>query len=303
MADEKPEEERADADAGTKLDKILAGLDSMSGRMDALERRMDADEEEGRKDRARRDAAEEKPEEEGRDDKAKGKRKDADEPPPVEEEDKPVAADLKKKRKDAEHGEDCGCADCEGKRADARKDADDKSHDESEAAAARADAAQARADLNEMRERMRVLERAMPKQRTDADFHEIAEAQSRFDSVYQALGIGPAPMPMSGEDTESYKLRINTKLKAYSPAWKDVNLYSIAGDAAALAICDRQIFEAATEAAQKPVDLEPGELREIKNRDATGRIISTFVGRGSFVTGLKGRARRVAGIRNDSARV
>lgn len=87
-ADEKKEQERMDAEAGEKLDKVLSCLDSVSARMDAYDQRQqdrrDAEEDERRaagdkeqvaKDKARRDADEKREFEE----RAEKDKKDAEE--------------------------------------------------------------------------------------------------------------------------------------------------------------------------------------------------------------------------------
>jgi hypothetical protein len=302
MADEKEKLEGRDDGAGVKLDRLLAGLDSINSRMDGFEKRLDAAECE-RADAARKDGARKDAEPgDGKDDPkekdktlaegAKDARKDAEGPDNEREKDEPMptAADKGGKRKDA-----------------ARKDAEaagEKEHEETEAEAARKDAARS-AELNELRATIAKqqaaladLTRAMPKPRTDADYHAMAEEQARKDSVYMALGLGPAPIPRSGETVVDYKLRTNTKLKTYSPAWKDANLYAVAADGQALEIADRQIHDHALAAAKAPTDLQHGELREVRRTDETGRIIKEFVGKGTFIGGMKPRSRRVGRFNN-----
>jgi hypothetical protein len=65
------------------------------------------------------------------------------------------------------------------------------------------------------------------------------------------------------------------KLQEHSPDFKGVDLSAIA-DAQLLNIAEKQIYADAQSAASLSVG--PGQLREIKRADATGRMISTFEG-------------------------
>lgn len=302
---EKKTEERGDADAGMKLDKLLSAIDgmcekvdSLHGRMDSAEKRMDSmehmrkdasEKEEEKREDKRKDAAEDVKEEKSEqvDSKKDAKRKDADEEEREEKEAEPEETAADRKRKDMKRKDEDGE---EAEKEAAKKDSRERGDSVTISAK----------DLNDLRTRLRDLETAKPKPRTDADFHAITEQQARYDSVFQALGQGPAPLPMSGEDVTAYKLRCASKLKAYSPRWKDSNLYTVGADSAALEIADRQILEDAVEASRAPVDLEPGELREIVRQDATGRRITEFVGKGTFIGGMKAQGRRVERIRNSN---
>jgi hypothetical protein len=293
---ERDDAARMDADAGTKLDKILSGLDSACARMDAMEKRMDS--------RERKDAdasAETEEEVKAKADKA---RKDAEAAEGETEDEKKARMEREDKaRKDKERKDAEGPA-AEREEGDPMPTAADKRKDAERAKEmeeVKADSAALRADLNALRGAIRDLKTLVPKQRSDADYHDVTAAQARFDSVCRGLGLGPAPIPMPSEDVAAYKLRVHSgTLKKFSPRWKDANLYTIAADSAAFGIADDQIYNDAVQAMRVPTDLEAGTLREIVAADATGRRISTFVGGAghTFIGEMKGRRRRVGRIRN-----
>jgi 8-oxo-dGTP pyrophosphatase MutT (NUDIX family) len=264
-ADEKVEAERADraradAEAGTKLDKILGAMDSLCGRMDAMEA----------KDKARADAEAEE-EEKAKADAAAKKDGEGDEPEDAEK----VAAD--KAKKDAEEEE-----------AEAKAKADAEAEEEEKADAARAD--------SELQRRIADVERRLPKALTDADYHAIAERQAKADTIYQAFG-DRAPRPLDGEDLNLYRRRLTNGLKAHSTHWSGVNLAAIQDDAA-FDVIEASVYADAMTAAHSPAEVEPGSLREIVNADVTGRRISTFAGQPrDWMGSHTGSRRQLTGIR------
>lgn len=260
---------KADADAGTKLDKCLSAIDSalnkmdsFSKRMDAFEKKMDSDEDEKpvKKDsesdddfKKRSDAFEE----------AKAK-KDAD----------MIAAD--KAKKDSEEAEAKKKADAEEE--EAKKKAD---------SASASDAA--------IRKEIDDVKRLLPKQLTDEDRGEFSKAQARADEVYMQFSK-KAPYPMTGETPLAYRKRLVGNLKEHSPDWKDVDILAIA-DSVTFAIAEKAILAGAAHAALHPADLKDDELREIVRVDSgTGTRVIEFRGRQSFVTALKSPARYVKAI-------
>ena len=259
--DVKDDAARADAEAGEKLDKILACVDSLIKRMDSLEdmekaKKADAedDKDEAKADKDSKAEAKEDAEEEA---KADGDMEDGKMPGEAKE----VAAD---KRKDAE---------------------DDKD--------AKADAQSER--IAGLEAALEKISKKIPKQMTDAELNEMSSVQAQADAVFQAFGDS-APRPQTGEDLAGYRRRLVTKLKEHSPAWKDTNVAAIF-DANAFATIEKQVYADALSAAQRPADLEPGALREIKTRDTTGREISSFVGEPSaWMAGFTGHRRRLVGI-------
>lgn len=139
---------KADADAGEKLDKVLACMDSVSKRMDAFE------------DKFKKGDGEE-------DDTAK------------------IAAD--KAKKDAEEEEEKKKADA-AKRKDEPGDNEDMAERIKAKEKEKADAAAAKADSESIRKRIDDVERMLPKHITDADYASMADAQARYDGVFSLFG-------------------------------------------------------------------------------------------------------------------
>jgi hypothetical protein len=288
MADEeKAAAARGDADAGEKLDKLLSHLDSFTQRMDAFHSRMDAFESEAKArkdaeemaDKARKDAAEK--EEEAKKDGTGC----------AEGDPKGVAADKSKKDSEADDEEMEKRKEREMK-ADAKKDSEREKPGEEvkkDAAATSADAA----ELAALRSRLAALEkltRAVP----EDDRAKFADLQARADSVYMGLG-SRAPAPMVGETVAAYDLRLTKGVQKHSQRWNKLDLAKLPGDA--LGIAREQIFVDADIAARSPDDVAYGTLREINRVDpATGQRMTTFVGRGTFIGGMKQPVRRVTNI-------
>lgn len=258
------EEKMADADAGEKLDKILSHLDSLGKRMDAMEakdaKKDASEEEEPMADAEDKEEYEDASEYEDAecDEEAKDDASEEEE----EGEPKRVAAD---KRKKADEDEDMPMAD---KKKDAKAD--------SELSVA---------------DRIARVERMIPKQISDADYAKMADAQAKADAVYMAFGDS-APRPLQGESLGSYRRRLASGLKAHSPSLKDVNLMKIT-DKAAYDFMEQTIFADALNAAMKPTDLPEGQLREIREKDVTGRVISRFVGEPRAWMGTHSARRRL----------
>lgn len=247
----KDDASRKDADAGTELDKKLSHvLDAVTSCMDAVTgigKRMDAWEEKAKEDSAKKDAAK----------KDAAKKDEGD-----DEEAKKAEAD--KAKKDA--------AEEEEKKADkAKKDAAKKDEEE----AAKADSA--------LDQRLNAVERAVKdvgskiQAISDDDHHLLAEAWSRADDVFSALGK-PTPRAMPGETSAQYRRRTVKLLKEHSPHWKAVDANSTAfADDATFAIAEKQILEEAMQAARNPSNVEAGKLRMIE-RKRDGHTIREFVG-------------------------
>ena len=267
MAEEMKKEEHADADAGTTLDKVLSALDSMNKRMDALEgKKADAEESEEHADAEEMCDADED-EDEARD--------DADE----EYDDSEEMADADEDDEEMEEFED------EPKHVAADK--------------RRKDAEKAKADSAEIRKAIKRVEAMIPKQLSDADYAAMADAQAKADTVYMAFGDS-APRPLNGEDLLAYRRRLAKGLQKHSPKVKEINLSSIQ-DPTAFGVLEDMVYSDAMAAALAPADLPQGQLREIKSRDTTGRVISQFVGQPrSWMGGHTGNRRRIVGFRQNN---
>jgi len=116
----------------------------------------------------------------------------------------------------------------------------------------------------------------LPIERSDAGRHAAARFQSRADAVFQAFGDSAARY-MAGESLTAYRQRLLSKLKKHSKAWAKADLYRLR-DPAALAIAESQIFADAAEYARSPASVPEGVVREVKERDQSGREIIRFYG-------------------------
>ncbi|MDM4468340.1 NUDIX hydrolase [Klebsiella michiganensis] len=193
------------------------------------------------------------------------------------------AADLKAKA-DAEEAAKKEKADAEAKEAEeakAKADAEEKAAKEKADAEAKekADAEEAekmakeKADSQILQE-IAELRSRIPTELSDEERNEVAEAQVKADSVFSSFGKR-APIPLSGEKPMAYRRRLMIQLQEHSPDYKAVDLSAIA-DSQLLSTAEKHIYADAQKAASLSVG--PGQLREIKRADATGRQISTFEG-------------------------
>ncbi len=277
-AEEMAADKKADADAGEKLDKVLAHLDSVASMCDSMNARMDSFEEEMEK---------------GKD----SSKKDADESDFEDGKAEEVAAD--KAKKDAEEEGDKSKDKKAYKDYKAKKDEDEMMADRAKKDAEE-EVAKAKADSADLRKKIADLESRIPKQLSDDDFTKMADAQARADSVANAFGK-KAPRPLDGENLERYRRRLANGFKAHSTTWGKIDLNKI-NDAGAFEIAEGQIYDDAMVAARNPVDLEDNVLREIHYDDpATNRRTTKFVGRRTFIHGMKSPVRHIGGF-NTTAR-
>ena len=178
----------------------------------------------------------------------------------------------------------------------AKKDADEEEKKEKEKEKADADA-KVKADNDEaVRKAIADLQAKMPKAITDEDYHKMADAQGKADSVFNKFGAR-APRPLEGEDLVGYRRRLSSTLKQHSPVWKDIDLTKIADDAA-FAIAETQIYADADAAALNPSDLPAGALREVHRvNPATGGKTIEFYGANTFIAGLTRPGRLVRSLK------
>lgn len=287
---------RNDADAGQKLDKILACFDSMSNRLDAIEMadkaRKDAEEEtkkafadKARVDRARIDAEER--EQFKRDDAEHCAKDDADEEEAKKKfmeggDNEEVAADkARKDRKDAMK---------------ARKDAAEEEGKKKVEEEARADAQKGLptlAEFNALKQQLASVI-ALHAPVSEDDRQAFAAAQARADSVYMGLSKR-APQAMTGESLSAYNLRLTRGVQAHSSKWAKTELHRLPADV--MTTIQDEIYADAQIAARNPIDMQPGTLREIRHEDpSTGQRSTTFVGPDTFIMSMKRPSRRVVSI-------
>jgi hypothetical protein len=272
MADENEEKKEdtavADASAGTQLDKILSHVDALHSRLDAMDKR-DSEREKRLADaeetiryfgkgetKPKGDAEEEKKEDEAKPDEATAA-DGADDPEKLEE----------KKREEKQE-------DAEGEKKEFRTHEMTKKDKKD---AEKADALQTKAELAELRQAYSRLERSIPRDLTDGEYHELAQAQARADAIFHALG-GQAPLPLRGEKSDSYRRRITALLKEHSSKYKDVNVSAIS-DAALYSAVEETVYADAMAFASSPATAAAGTLRAITDsRSSPGHTITTYVG-------------------------
>jgi len=104
----------------------------------------------------------------------------------------------------------------------------------------------------------------------------IAAAHNRADALMQRLGT-PTPAPAPGETAERYRQRLLARLQPHTTlAGAALPIGSMSG--AVLDQIEGKIYADAQAAARNPQNIRPGELRAVRERDQSGRLITTYVG-------------------------
>jgi hypothetical protein len=115
--------------------------------------------------------------------------------------------------------------------------------------------------------------------------HAIADCQARADTAYNELGKR-APAPWPGERLTQYRKRILQPLKAHSKTWSDVDLATQSGKN--LDVIEKQIYADAIAYADSNDAVRGDEMRVVSKTDESGRRITEFRGRHSFINQFKG---------------
>jgi hypothetical protein len=103
----------------------------------------------------------------------------------------------------------------------------------------------------------------------------LAAIQSDADRASTAWGKS-APHPWDGERITAYRLRVAREHQSHSPAWRDVDLSTLSGQALRNAVA--QIF-ADSIAASSSSESYGETLREVRRRDPdTGHLIKEYYG-------------------------
>lgn len=132
----------------------------------------------------------------------------------------------------------------------------------------------------------------------EAEAEQIADAQSRADAAYSALGKR-CPPNLPGERLSQYLPRILKPLKQYSKTWRDVTIENFSGKH--LDRIERDIIaDAQTYADSAEYCPKGDELVPVQKRDDSGRMITTFRGRSSFINQFRAPA-HVATIQDPRA--
>ena len=318
-----------------RLDSMFQGL---HGRMDAMEKRLDAhrrkddddDDRRGRKDARRRkddddddrrrkdargrrgddddDRRDDDDDDDRRDDDDDDDRKDARHRGRKDDDDDDDRKDSRRRGRKDDDDDDRRRKDARGHRKDDddddRKDAEEGDEPEEPEPVA-ADKRRGRkdddrrgrkdsSDLNALRRRLDAMEGRLPAQRSDDERAALADVQARADSVYAAHGKS-APRPLDGEDLNGYRRRLAKQLQEHSPTWKATKLTAL--DDAAFSVAEKQVYDEALAAARNPLPGGEG-CYPVVSKDATGRQITTFYGRPSWMRRFGATRRRVSGFSN-----
>jgi hypothetical protein len=160
-------------------------------------------------------------------------------------------------------------ADCEQTAAFHRKREDQQLH--------RHDGEAGMSDNATMRRQIDALQtqiRALQSPKTESERDALMKAQHRADSVTALFGQA-ASHPSAGESSVSYRKRIAASLQQYSPDLKNARLD--AADLPTLTALEDRIYTDAVSAARGG-NIPAGQLREIKERDASGRMVTRSYG-------------------------
>ena len=100
--------------------------------------------------------------------------------------------------------------------------------------------------------------------------------RAQADGAYRAAVGAPPPGHLPGESVASYRIRLASGLKGFSPTYgkmstRDLDQMRRSG---ALHLAEETIYREANEAARRPT----GPLREVQEPDRTGRPILRFYG-------------------------
>lgn len=250
MADEAKKEEEVKADAARadaekrmdeKFDMLMKGIDAVADSLKQAHARMDAFE--------------------------GGGEPDGDEAPVAEADaggEEPVNIEIEEDAVDPNM--DPEASEPEPLAADSRRDSRRRSD-------ARVDSLQKQ--LEEQRRTIEALSRLVRQPIPDAHRAELAQIQSRADSVLIQMGKRAEP-PLVGESPGQYRRRMASVLQPHSRQWKGVRLDALQDEA--FTIAENQIFADAVVAARSPSDLERGSIRAVRRTMESGHIETTFVG-------------------------
>jgi hypothetical protein len=129
------------------------------------------------------------------------------------------------------------------------------------------------AALRQQIDALQVKIRALQSPVSETERDALRVAQYRCDSVTALLGMGVSP-PGFGETSLAYRRRAAAALQFHSPDLKNTRLDSV--DSPTLAALEDRIYNDAVSAARGRDT--PGRLHEVKERDASGRLITRYTG-------------------------
>ena len=132
------------------------------------------------------------------------------------------------------------------------------------------DSATLRRQIDALQRQLQALQTPMSTAERDA----LAGAQHRADSMAAQLGMGVSP-PRLGESSLEYRRRTAASFQHHSPALKNARLDS--ADSATLGAAEDRIYADAVSAARNG-SVGRGQLREVQERDESGRLIRKYYG-------------------------
>ena len=114
--------------------------------------------------------------------------------------------------------------------------------------------------------------------RDQAEQQEFKAIQYHADSVLREFGKTAAKHiePRGTESAHAYRIRVAQTLAGETKKYRHTEI-SPTIDPASLAEVEAQIYADAFKQSRHPLDLKPGEFREIKKVDNAGRVVSEFV--------------------------
>ena len=137
---------------------------------------------------------------------------------------------------------------------------------------------------DELDAKERLLNRAMREQGplSERDRAMMSEIQAKHDSVQAGLGK-QAPAPLPGENARMYRARMLNDLRKYHPSFQNADFGK--EDMALMDAVEPQLIAAARQEAKRPtLDLpEDGALRKVVRTDESGRKVTEFFGKSTFV--------------------
>ena len=123
----------------------------------------------------------------------------------------------------------------------------------------------------------------------------INEHRARADEVAAAWGT-TTTKPFFGESINDYRRRCLKGFQKHSRDYANIDLARVPAEL--MDVAERTIYADALKASFSPASAGPGRLREIKRTDASGRVISTFVGSvGAWLDDFKGPVQYLTGIK------
>ncbi len=127
-----------------------------------------------------------------------------------------------------------------------------------------------RREIDRLQAQLHVLQSPVSETERDA----LKKAQHRADSVSAMFGQSVSS-PRLGETSIAYRKRLAADLQKYSPQFKDARLDAV--DHPTLTAMEDRIYADAVATARSG-NVPRGQLREVKERDASGRLISRYYG-------------------------